>query len=80
VVIAKDQSAAEAPYNWHSFKAYERFDDFLQSLIVERKSYITGLNEEIDFDEGFAAIKRAKKGSNAHYKDLTYSTEHSLIN
>jgi len=57
VVIVKDQSAAEAPYNWHSFKAYERFDDFLQSLIVERKSYITGLNEEIDFDEGFAAIK-----------------------
>jgi hypothetical protein len=23
---------------------------------------------------------RAKKGSNAHYKNLTYSTEHSLRN
>lgn len=42
---------------WQNFHSYRVFEEFLQRIVIDRKSYITIAGEEIDFQKGFNEIK-----------------------
>jgi hypothetical protein len=43
--------------NWQNHPAYQAFEEFLQSVVIERRSYITVGREALDFASGFQEIK-----------------------
>jgi hypothetical protein len=43
--------------NWQTHHAYRAFEEFLQSVVIDRRSYITVGREALDFAGGFQEIK-----------------------
>lgn len=43
--------------NWQNHHAYRAFEEFLQSVVIERRSYITVGKEPLDFSSGFKEIQ-----------------------
>jgi len=43
--------------NWQNFHSYRVFEEFLQSVVIDRQSYITVGKEPLDFAEAFKEIK-----------------------
>jgi len=43
--------------NWQNFHAYRAFEEFLKSVVIKRRSYITVGREPLDFDGAFDEIK-----------------------
>jgi len=51
-----------------------------RSLRIEKENGVYHIINRGNYRQDLFINEEAKKGSNAHYKDLSYSTEHSLIN
>lgn len=43
--------------NWENYHAYRAFEEFLRSVVIERRSYITVGREPLDFANGFKEIQ-----------------------
>lgn len=43
--------------NWQTHHAYRAFEEFLQSVVIDRRSYITVGKEPLDFAGGFEEIQ-----------------------
>ncbi|MCW1925846.1 HNH endonuclease [Luteolibacter arcticus] len=59
--------------NWKNYQAYQAFDEFLNSVVVERRSHITVGKEPLDFASAFDEIKarfvEAFDASNSTFDD-----------
>ncbi len=43
--------------NWHKYHAYRVFDEFIRTFIIERRSYITRHQQQLNFQSGLSDIK-----------------------
>jgi len=47
---------ADGDFDWSRFHAYRVFDEFLETFVISRKSYITRHEQKLDLEEAFEEI------------------------
>ncbi len=60
-------------FDWKQFHAYRAFDEFLESFVLQRQSYVTRHTEHLDLEKAFKEIQRwfvaAFDDSKANFND-----------
>ncbi|MCX6856308.1 MAG: HNH endonuclease [Verrucomicrobia bacterium] len=47
-----------SPFNWKQFHSYRVFDEFLESFLIKRKSYVIQHDEALNLEEAFDDIEK----------------------
>ncbi|MBY8917229.1 HNH endonuclease [Nitratireductor sp. L1-7-SE] len=59
-------------FDWHRFRAYSVFDEFLKAVIIDKKSYTTNHKQKLELDEAFEEIHSCfVEGYDESKKDFT---------
>jgi hypothetical protein len=62
-------------FNWNQFHAYRVFDEFLESFVINRKSYVTRGAEPLDLEAAFKEIEKRFVAGADEASDVDFDTK-----